>query len=36
MSVNELWPLILRLETQTTQDSGNARLLLTLTSAQES
>src|SRR6266487_4313180 len=33
-AVNELWPLILRLETQTTQDNGNPPLLLTLASAQ--
>jgi len=33
-AVNELWPLILRLETQATQDRGNPPLLLTLASAQ--
>ncbi|HYU76950.1 MAG TPA: helix-turn-helix transcriptional regulator [Ktedonobacteraceae bacterium] len=33
-AVNELWPLILRLETQQVQDNGNPRLLLTLASAQ--
>lgn len=33
-AVNELWPLILRLETQATQDNGNPSLLLTLASAQ--
>lgn len=33
-AVSELWPLVLRLETQATQDSGNPPLLLTLASAQ--
>ena len=33
-AVNELWPLILRLETQAIQDSGNPLLSLTLASAQ--
>jgi transcriptional regulator with XRE-family HTH domain len=33
-AVNELWPLILRLEAQTTQDNDNPRLLLMLASAQ--
>jgi len=33
-AVSELWPLVLRLETQMTQDSGNPPLLLTLASAQ--
>lgn len=33
-AVSELWPLVLRLETQATQDSENPPLLLTLASAQ--
>jgi transcriptional regulator with XRE-family HTH domain len=33
-AVSELWPLVLRLETQSTQDSENPPLLLTLASAQ--
>jgi transcriptional regulator with XRE-family HTH domain len=33
-AVNELWPLILRLEAQATQDRENPRLLLTLASGQ--
>jgi hypothetical protein len=33
-AINELWPLILRLETQVTQNNGNPPLLLTLASAQ--
>ncbi len=33
-AVNELWPLILRLDTLTVQDNGNPRLFLTLAAAQ--